>query len=82
MAPGNKILVCEGSCNPDLAEVDHLNIMVQGGRFEARDYTAGRVRALVHTEHSPVRGYNRWDTVTHCWYISYKCAICGFIRRY
>lgn len=77
----NRVLVCEGACNPDVREVDQLVELVEGGRLEARPYSRERTRALVHTVHQPIDDYAKWD-IDAGWCTRYRCAICKHVRRF
>ena len=81
MRAADRILVCEGSCNPDIGEVDQLVELVEGGRLEARPYSRERTRALHHTVHEPVEDHTTWD-IKAGWCRRYRCTVCGRVRRF
>lgn len=72
-------IVCEGKCNPDLADFDAM-CHRQSQFGDLLPYVKERARALAHTDHRLTQA-NHFD-VRIGWCCLYKCAVCGHTRKY
>lgn len=74
-----RILVCEGKCNPDIRMFDEQVVSLGGGRSD-KSYVKQLARGLRHTMHVRVTD-GRWSG-TFGWYRQFKCTECGHIRNF
>jgi len=75
-----RILVCEGPCNPDIYDYDTLVIQMQAGNQFLVGDVAFRARRLHHTRHVRSRS-EHWD-IMRGWIRSFRCEICGHVRKF
>lgn len=72
-------IVCEGSCNPYLADYDAISHR-QAQFGDVKRYLVERTRQLIHTPHVMVQD-NYYD-VKMGWVRKFKCTVCGHTRRF
>lgn len=72
------MLICEGKCNPDLAEYDQLcdRFAIYGDNL---DYLRERRKELRHTLHY-AEGYSHFD-IHMGWVERYTCLECGRVKK-
>lgn len=75
-----RILVCEGACNPDIYDYDQLCVQMQGGNQFLMPDVAFRARRLRHTLH--VRSRSEFWDVHRGWIRSFRCQVCGHVRKF
>lgn len=74
-------IVCEGKCNPDLADFDALcHRFAQFGDRGVGKYVVERSRELIHTDHV-ITQFQHYD-VKIGWCVRAKCTVCGHTRKY
>lgn len=72
-------LVCEGKCNPYLADYD-ATCERQSQFGDVKQFQQEQSRELVHTEHEMVKD-EYYDTHMG-WIKKYRCVVCGHTRRF
>ncbi len=79
MEKQTRSLICEGRCNPYLADFD--SVAHRQSQFgDVRDYMKVAARVLIHTEHIMTQD-NHYDTRIG-WCRKYTCVVCGHTRKF
>lgn len=74
-----RIIVCEGKCNPDIREYDD-QVVEFGAARSNREFLMEWARRLVHTKHTRVSG-DHWG-IGQGWIRKFQCGVCGHVRHF